>query len=59
MTMEQTAYTMPRWGHVGTADILLSLGEAMQSGTLKPGQTVAIVSSGISFSWGAATLHIL
>jgi 3-oxoacyl-[acyl-carrier-protein] synthase-3 len=59
MTMEQTAYTMPKWGHVGTADILLSLGEAMQSGALKPGQTVAIVSSGISFSWGAATLHVL
>lgn len=59
MTMDQTAYTMPKWGHVGTADILLSLGEAMKSGALKPGQTVAIVSSGISFSWGAATLHVL
>jgi 3-oxoacyl-[acyl-carrier-protein] synthase-3 len=59
MTMEQTAYTMPQWGHVGTADILLSLGEAMKAGKLQPGQKAAIVSSGISFSWGAATLEIL
>jgi 3-oxoacyl-[acyl-carrier-protein] synthase-3 len=59
LTMDQTAYTMPKWGHVGTADILLSLGEAMAAGKLQRGQTVAIVSSGISFSWGAATLEVL
>jgi 3-oxoacyl-[acyl-carrier-protein] synthase-3 len=57
--MEQTAYTMPKWGHVGTADIILVLGEAMREGRLKPGQAAAIVSSGVSFSWGAATLEIL
>jgi 3-oxoacyl-[acyl-carrier-protein] synthase-3 len=58
LTLEDTAYTMPKWGHVGTADILLALGEAMEHGQLKPGSTAAIVSSGVSFSWGAATLII-
>ncbi|MDB5096155.1 MAG: Beta-ketoacyl-acyl-carrier-protein synthase [Cyanobacteria bacterium RYN_339] len=58
LTMQETAYTMPKWGHVGTADILLALGEAMEQGQLKPGSTAAIVSSGVSFSWGAATLII-
>jgi 3-oxoacyl-[acyl-carrier-protein] synthase-3 len=59
LTMDHTAYTMPKWGHVGTADIILSLGEALNEGKLKPGQTATIVSSGVSFSWGAATLEIL
>jgi 3-oxoacyl-[acyl-carrier-protein] synthase-3 len=59
LTMEHTAYTMPKWGHVGAADIILSLGEAMNAGSLKPGQKAAIVSSGVSFSWGATTLEML
>jgi 3-oxoacyl-[acyl-carrier-protein] synthase-3 len=59
LDMAQTAYTMPKWGHVGAADILLSLGEAMRDGQLKSGQTAAIVSSGTGFSWGAATLEVL
>lgn len=59
LTMDHTAYTMPKWGHVGAADIILSLGEAMNEGRLQSGQKVAIVSSGVSFSWGAATLEIL
>lgn len=59
LDMDHTAYTMPKWGHVGTADILLALGEAMERGQLKSGMNAAIVSSGVSFSWGAATLRIL
>jgi 3-oxoacyl-[acyl-carrier-protein] synthase-3 len=58
LEMDQTAYTMPTWGHVGAADILLSLGEAMREGRLTSGQTAAIVSSGTGFSWGAATLAV-
>jgi 3-oxoacyl-[acyl-carrier-protein] synthase-3 len=58
LTMQETAYTMPKWGHVGTADIILAMGEAMAHGQLRPGSTAVIVSSGVSFSWGAATLLI-
>jgi 3-oxoacyl-[acyl-carrier-protein] synthase-3 len=53
---ESTIYTMPYWGHMGTADILLSLGEALDQHKLKPGMTAAIVSSGVGFSWGAGSL---
>jgi 3-oxoacyl-[acyl-carrier-protein] synthase-3 len=59
LTMDHTAYTMPKWGHVGAADIILSLGEALAEGKLKPGDRAAIVSSGVSFSWGATTLEML
>jgi 3-oxoacyl-[acyl-carrier-protein] synthase-3 len=58
LTQEDTAYTMPKWGHVGTADILLALGEAMEQERFRTGSTAIIVSSGVSFSWGAATLHL-
>lgn len=54
---ERTIYTMPEWGHVGAADILLGLGLALEQGRLSPGTRAAIVSSGLGFSWGAAALE--
>jgi 3-oxoacyl-[acyl-carrier-protein] synthase III len=56
LDMDHTVYTMPRLGHMGTADILLALGEALDGNKPRPGSATAIVSSGVSFSWGAATL---
>lgn len=59
LTFDDTVYTMPEFGHVGTADILLGLGEVLRNKPLEAGKTAAIVSSGVSFSWGAAGLDIL
>ncbi|MFP5503611.1 MAG: 3-oxoacyl-[acyl-carrier-protein] synthase III C-terminal domain-containing protein [Candidatus Sericytochromatia bacterium] len=59
LTIDQTVYTMPEWGHVGVADILLGVHEATREGRLRPGSTAVIVSSGVSFSWGACALEIL
>lgn len=59
LTFDDTIYTMPEFGHVGTADILLGLGEMLRNRPVAAGKTAAIVSSGVSFSWGAAGLEIL
>ena len=54
LPFERAVYTMPKLGHVGTADVLLGLENVL--GRMAPGETAGIVASGVGFAWGATTL---
>lgn len=55
--LERVTQTMLTCGHVGTCDILMGMGMALDGHFMQPGETATIVSSGVSFGWGAATWH--
>ncbi|MFD0692931.1 3-oxoacyl-ACP synthase [Paenibacillus sp. GCM10027628] len=53
---DQSIY-LSDYGHMGQIDQILSLELAIQSGQIKPGSVVVLVSAGIGYAWGATTLR--
>lgn len=53
--MERITQTMLTCGHVGTCDLLFGIGLALDGQLLGPGTRAALISSGVSFGWAAAT----
>lgn len=55
LTDEQSIY-LEEYGHIGQFDQILSLELAEESGKLKEGDVVVLVSAGIGYAWGATTI---
>lgn len=56
LSTEQSIY-LEDYGHIGQIDQILSLQLAEQSGKLKAGNIVVLVSAGIGYAWGATTIR--
>jgi 3-oxoacyl-[acyl-carrier-protein] synthase-3 len=52
---DQSIY-LSDYGHIGQMDQILSLELGIDSGQIKPGSVVVLVSAGIGYAWGATTL---
>ncbi|TXK85164.1 3-oxoacyl-ACP synthase [Paenibacillus sp. N3.4] len=52
---DQSIY-LSDYGHIGQMDQILSLELGVDSGRIKPGSVVVLVSAGIGYAWGATTL---
>ncbi|HEU4963486.1 MAG TPA: 3-oxoacyl-ACP synthase [Bacilli bacterium] len=52
---EQTYY-LSEYGHIGQCDQILSLELGLQSGRIKPGDLVVLVSAGIGYAWDACVV---
>ena len=48
---------MHRYGNTSAASIPLALDEMLESGVIRPGQTVACVGFGAGLTWGAVMLR--
>ncbi len=48
---------MHRYGNTSAASIPLALDEMLESGVIRPGQTVACVGFGAGLTWGAVLLR--
>lgn len=55
LTSEQSIY-LSDYGHIGQMDQIISLELAEQSGKLKKGDIVVLVSAGIGYAWGAVAI---
>ncbi|WP_064092193.1 3-oxoacyl-ACP synthase [Rossellomorea aquimaris] len=53
---ENQSIYLEEYGHIGQFDQILSLELAEQSGLLKEGDIVVMVSAGIGYAWGATTI---
>jgi 3-oxoacyl-[acyl-carrier-protein] synthase-3 len=54
---EKTHHTIDRLGNTTMATIPLTMGEAVELGKIKRGDTVALVAFGAGFTWGSALLQ--
>jgi len=55
LSPEQSIY-LEDYGHIGQIDQILSLELALKDGKVKDGDVVVLVSAGIGYAWGAATI---
>lgn len=53
---EKTHHTIDRYGNTTMATIPLTMGEAVELGKIKRGDTVALVAFGAGFTWGSSIL---
>jgi 3-oxoacyl-[acyl-carrier-protein] synthase-3 len=57
---ERTTHSWARTvGHIGAGDQLGGLNHLAESGTLRPGDRVAVIGNGIGFNWTCVVLEIL
>lgn len=54
---EKVLVNLDRYGNTSTASIPIGLCEALDSGKIKPGDTLALVGFGAGLTWAAATLQ--
>jgi 3-oxoacyl-[acyl-carrier-protein] synthase-3 len=50
-------HNISRYGNTSAASIPLVLGEAVEAGTVKPGDTLCLVGFGAGLTWGAAVVE--
>ena len=55
--LEKLVINVDRYGNTSAATIPIALVEAEQSGRLKPGMVVLLVSFGSGFTWGAVVVR--
>lgn len=53
---ERTVY-LDTWGHMSALDPAVALHLARESGRLKPGTLVLLLSAGTGYSWGASCIE--
>jgi 3-oxoacyl-[acyl-carrier-protein] synthase III len=54
---ERSVFNYHRYGHLGTSDPLIALGELLDEGRLSSGDVVLVASSGMGYSWGVTALR--
>lgn len=53
---EDQSYYLSEYGHIGQIDQVLSLELGIESGRVKPGDLVVLVSAGIGYAWDACAV---
>ncbi|MCM3568274.1 3-oxoacyl-ACP synthase [Neobacillus mesonae] len=53
---EKQSIYLQDYGHIGQIDQILSLELGLEQGKIKDGDVVVLVSAGIGYAWGAATI---
>lgn len=54
--MEKVLANLSEYGNTSAGSIPLALDEAVRSGKVKPGDTIAVAGFGAGLSWGAAVI---
>ncbi|MFP5503437.1 MAG: beta-ketoacyl-ACP synthase III [Candidatus Sericytochromatia bacterium] len=54
---ERMLHNISRYGNTSAASIPLVLGEAVEAGTIRPGQTLCMVGFGSGLTWGASVVR--
>ncbi len=56
ITSDQTTY-LEKYGHMGQIDQILSLKLGLESGKIKPGSIISMISAGIGYAWAANVIR--
>ncbi len=56
LTPANTTY-LDNYGHIGQIDQILSLKLGLESGRIKPGSTISMISAGIGYAWAANVIR--
>lgn len=54
---ERQSFYLEEYGHIGQIDQILSLELGLQTGRIKPGDLVVLVSAGIGYAWDACAIR--
>jgi 3-oxoacyl-[acyl-carrier-protein] synthase-3 len=54
---EEQSYYLSEYGHIGQIDQILSLELGLETGRVKPGDHVVMVSAGIGYAWDACVVR--